>query len=114
MLVVRIGTPNVGFVLQVGSDNGDSVTLTDTIAAVNGNYPTGSAPTQTPNNAVVRNFEKWPVLTATEFGNSFFDASGSWITDVTMMKNWLPALFGSAERAALRIPRSCLVSLNSC
>src|SRR5262249_46528592 len=57
----------------------------------NGNYPVGTVPPQAPNNAVVRNYKKWPELGVFISSNSFFDPQGRWIEDVKLMKGWLTA-----------------------
>jgi hypothetical protein len=55
----------------------------------NGNYPVGTNPPQTPDNPVVRNFQRWPVLGTFISSNSFYDPQGRWIEDVNMLKNWM-------------------------
>jgi hypothetical protein len=56
-----------------------------------GNYPTGQFPTQVSNNAVVRNFKRWPTQGIWNWPNGYYDRAGRWIEDVGSMKDWLVA-----------------------
>jgi catechol 2,3-dioxygenase-like lactoylglutathione lyase family enzyme len=53
----------------------------------NGNVPVGTFPTQTPNNPVVRNFEKWNILGTNVWPNSY--VGNSWMDEVNYLQNFM-------------------------
>ena len=55
------------------------------------NYPVGAAPTQTPNNPLVRNFIRWPELGTGVTTDATGDPNGSWLVDLNLTKSWLTA-----------------------
>jgi hypothetical protein len=68
---------------------GDIDNLVQLLSDGNGNYPVGNSPQQTPNNPVVRNFQRWHVLGVYVWPNGHVDSQGRWIEDVNWMKDWL-------------------------
>ena len=69
---------------QIDADiNANVDILTDN----NGNIPVGPNPTQTPNNPVVRNFEKWNILGTYVWPNAY--VGNSWMDEVNYLENFM-------------------------
>ena len=64
----------------------------------------GATPTQPATNAVVRNFERWPVLGVYGWPNGFYDPSGRWIVEVQMTENWVLARVAWMDSQLLPAP----------